>query len=157
MWRRLLIALGTGIVIVGVWFVWLLNAVGQFKTLRPHFDGTCTAVTGVVGAEDISIHPRTGVAYLSACDRLGLIPAGERKGAIYAYDLTPPSPRSLHSTAPRTVSAVTTRPTVRPCSSPSITRAVGRRSRCTRSPPTACCTGQRCRIRCSSHPTTWWP
>jgi arylesterase / paraoxonase len=103
MWRRLLIVLGIGIVIGGVWFVWLLDMVGQFKTLRPHFDGTCTAITGVVGAEDITIHPRTGVAYLSACDRLGLIPANERKGAIYGYDLTAPSARPVDLTPDATL------------------------------------------------------
>jgi len=50
------------------WGVHLLWSAGQFKTIEPHFSGTCREVHGVVGAEDITIHPGTGVAYISACD-----------------------------------------------------------------------------------------
>ncbi|MBI3770177.1 MAG: SMP-30/gluconolactonase/LRE family protein [Deltaproteobacteria bacterium] len=95
MWRRLLLALAIVVVVVGGWFLWLCNAAGQFKTLTPHFDGTCTAVTGVVGAEDLTIHPRTGVVYLSAYDRRAVAAGGPANGAIYAYDLNTPSARPV--------------------------------------------------------------
>ncbi len=97
MWRRLLIAAVVLVVLVGVWFLWLLNAAGEFKTLTAHFDGTCTPVSGVIGAEDITIHPRTGVAYLSAYDRR--VPADRpARGAIYAYDLNAPSAQLINVT-----------------------------------------------------------
>ncbi len=98
MWRRLLLALAIVVAVAGGWFVWLLNAAGQFKTLTPHFDGTCTAVTGLVGAEDLTIHPRTGIAYISAYDRRAVIAGKSGKGALYAYDLNAPSPRPINLT-----------------------------------------------------------
>src|SRR5438132_10140564 len=97
MWRRLLIAVVVLVVLVSGWFLWLLNAAGELKTLTAHFAGTCTPVSGVIGAEDITIHPRTGVAYLSAYDRR--VPVGRAaRGAIYAYDLNAPSPRVINVT-----------------------------------------------------------
>ncbi len=69
------------------WVVHLLWSAGQFKTIEPHFSGTCRVVRGVVGAEDITIHPGTGVAYISACDRRALRAGQNGHGGIYAYDL----------------------------------------------------------------------
>jgi arylesterase/paraoxonase len=89
--RRLLVVFATVLVVVGGWFAWLLTVAGELKTLAPHFDGTCTAVTGVIGGEDITIHPRTGVAYLSACDRFAYAAGRPGKGALYSYDLGAPS------------------------------------------------------------------
>ncbi len=74
------------------WVVHLLWSAGQFKTIEPHFSGTCRAVRGVVGAEDITIHPGTGVAYISACDRRALRAGQNGRGGIYAYDLKADQP-----------------------------------------------------------------
>jgi arylesterase/paraoxonase len=93
MWRRLLVGVAVVVALVGVWFVWLLDAAGEFRTLTPHFDGTCTPVTGLVGAEDITIHPRTGVAYLSSCDFRSVLGGRPARCSLYAYDLSTPSPR----------------------------------------------------------------
>jgi arylesterase/paraoxonase len=65
---------------------------GEFKTIKPHFSGQCTKASGAVGAEDITIHPQSGVAFISSNDRRALL-AGERtQGAIYAYDLKSETP-----------------------------------------------------------------
>lgn len=96
--RRSLGALGIVAVVVGAWFVWLMNAAGQFRVLTPHFDGTCVTVNGVVGAEDLTIHPRTGVAYLSSADRRALFAGKPPNGALYAYDLDAASPRPINLT-----------------------------------------------------------
>jgi len=96
--RRLLVGVGIVLLAVGGWYVWLLNAAGQFKTLAPHFDGTCTAVDGVVGAEDLTIHPRTGVVYLSSCNRRAVFAGGPAHGAIFAYDLKAPGARPVNLT-----------------------------------------------------------
>jgi len=69
------------------WGGHLLWSAGQFKTIEPHFDGTCRLVRGVVGAEDITIHPGTKVAYISVCDRRALGAGKSGRGGIYAYDL----------------------------------------------------------------------
>jgi hypothetical protein len=97
MWRRLLIAVVVLFVLVGGWFLWLLNAAGELKALTAHFEGTCSPVSGVIGAEDVTIHPRTGMAYLSAYDRR--VPVGRpARGAIYAYDLNAPSAQVVNVT-----------------------------------------------------------
>jgi arylesterase/paraoxonase len=79
------------------WFVHLLWSTGQFKTLDPHFAGECTPITGVVGPEDISIHPETGIAYISATDRQAVIQGKSANGAIYAYDLNALTPGLITS------------------------------------------------------------
>jgi hypothetical protein len=81
MWRRVLVVVAIVVAVVAGWFVWLLNATGEFRTLTPHFDGTCTAVPGVVGAEDITIHPRTGIAYISSYDRRAVMAGKGRDSA----------------------------------------------------------------------------
>jgi arylesterase/paraoxonase len=46
-----------------------LNAFGVFTDVVPGFAGTCSAVTGVIGPEDIAIDEKSGVAFISALDR----------------------------------------------------------------------------------------
>ena len=77
---------------VAGWVVHLLWSAGQFKTIESHFSGTCRPVRGVVGAEDITIHPVTGVAYISACDRRALRAGQNGRGGIYTYDLKADQP-----------------------------------------------------------------
>jgi len=66
---------------------------GEFKTITPHFAGSCKKVDGVVGAEDLVIDHATGVAYLATDDRRaaqtnkGKAPGN---GAIWSYDLNDP-------------------------------------------------------------------
>jgi len=72
MMRRIGIAVLLLVILVAGWAVYLYWVAGQFKTIEPHFSGKCKSVAGVVGPEDITIHPRTGVAYVSACDRRAL-------------------------------------------------------------------------------------
>jgi len=88
---------GIVIFVIGGFALQLLYAAGQFKTLEPHFAGGCTPVEGIVGAEDLTIHPGTGVAYISATDRRSVSAGGPGRGAIYAYDLkrSPPRLRNL--------------------------------------------------------------
>jgi len=77
-------------VIIVIWFVNLLWSAGQFKTIEPHFDGTCKQILGLTGAEDITIHPKTGVAYISTCDRRAVAAGKAGMGGIYAYNLNAP-------------------------------------------------------------------
>jgi arylesterase/paraoxonase len=77
----LLVALG-----VAAFTVRTLYLAGSFRTIEPHFAGSCKLVAGPVGAEDLTIHPRTGVAYVSASDRRAVAAGKPVPGAIYAYD-----------------------------------------------------------------------
>ncbi|MFQ5707472.1 MAG: strictosidine synthase family protein [bacterium] len=70
----------------------LLQDAGQFKHIRAYGPGACQKVTGVVGAEDITIHPQSGVAFISCDDRRATLRGEKTQGAIYAYDLTSENP-----------------------------------------------------------------
>jgi arylesterase/paraoxonase len=80
------------LIIIVIWFVNLLWSAGQFKTIEPHFAGTCTQIPDLTGAEDITIHPKTGIAYISACDRRAVNAGKAGNGAIYAYSLNVANP-----------------------------------------------------------------
>jgi arylesterase/paraoxonase len=99
--RWLSIAGGTVLVLVlavALFAIQLLYSAGQFKSIEPHFAGSCTPVAGLVGPEDITIHPRSGVAYISAYDRRGSFRGGSADGAIYAYDLAADAPKLVNLT-----------------------------------------------------------
>ena len=93
--KKLLIGLAVLVLLVLGSVLQTLWAAGSFKTLEPHFAGRCREVRGVLGPEDITIHPRTGVAYISGYDRRGAPPGN---GAIYAYDLKLPRSRPVNLT-----------------------------------------------------------
>lgn len=65
----------------------LLWAAGLFKSITPHFAGTCRALTSVVGGEDVVLHPGTGVAYVASCHRRELNAGTPQPGAVYAVDM----------------------------------------------------------------------
>lgn len=83
--RKTLIGSGLVVAVVAGLVVETMHTAGVFRSIEPHFDGQCTRVDGVVGAEDITIDPETGMAYISAMDRRTLIATGEHKGGIYIY------------------------------------------------------------------------
>jgi arylesterase/paraoxonase len=83
------------IVVVSGWLLHLFWTAGEFKTLAPHFSGTCRRVQGAVGAEDITVHQATGIAYISSCDRRAVERGEDAAGAIYAYDLNLPVPQPV--------------------------------------------------------------
>jgi arylesterase/paraoxonase len=89
---------GVAVLVVGGFVLQLLWAAGQFKTLEPHFAGGCTPVAGLPGPEDLTVHPRTGIAYISAADRRSVFAGGPGRGALYAYDLKVDSPRLVNLT-----------------------------------------------------------
>jgi arylesterase/paraoxonase len=71
---------------------------GVFRGISPHFEGRCRLVAGPVGTEDLTIDPRSGVAYLSASDRRAVLAGAPRPGGIWAYDLASPEPRPVNLT-----------------------------------------------------------
>ena len=85
----------------GLEFFW---TAGQLRRIDDNFVGRCTAVPGVTGAEDITIHPKTRIAYVSAYDRGAEARGGSVKAGIYAYDLKARKPelRNLTPDAPPT-------------------------------------------------------
>ncbi len=91
--KKLLVAVLAGCIVLIIGFVInLLWKGGQFMTIVPHFAGSCTKVPGAIGAEDITIHPRTGIAFISSTDRRAAMAGKPGKGVIYSYDLTRDQP-----------------------------------------------------------------
>jgi arylesterase / paraoxonase len=75
--------------------VWLA---GEFKTITPHFAGTCKKIDGVVGAEDIVIDHVEGIAWLATDDRRAAIAGKPKQGAIWSYDLKQPNAKPVNRT-----------------------------------------------------------
>ena len=105
--KRTLIVVGIGLLAalaVGTFVV--LDKGGEFRTIDAHFAGRCTAIGGVVGAEDIVIDHKAKRAWISSDDRRAWAAGNPARGVLYAYDLgstaaqpidaTPPAPRDFH-------------------------------------------------------------
>lgn len=75
----------------------LINA-GTFTTLSPHFAGTCQALTGVPGSEDLVIDRETGVVIVSAGDFRGLWNGTPARGGIHVFDLGDAEPTLIDLT-----------------------------------------------------------
>lgn len=73
------------VLVAGAFVLDTVISAGGFRTIEPHFAGRCERVSGVVGVEDITIDPASGLAYLSAHDRRGWREDGTKAGAIYVY------------------------------------------------------------------------
>ncbi len=96
--RKLYRAAGAFAIIALTIVVYVFYPTGLFLEIEPYFAGTCEAVEGVTGAEDLTIHPRTGIVYLSAYDRRSAFAGGESKGGIFAFDITVKSPKPIDLT-----------------------------------------------------------
>lgn len=88
--RRIAIIAGS---VIGVGVLALvfrtLNTAGVFTDVTPNFAGTCQAIHGVVGAEDIAVDRRAGLAFISASDRRPGRPARARDG-LYVMQIAHP-------------------------------------------------------------------
>ncbi len=84
--KKALLILLIIILAVAGWVFKLFWDAGQLKTLTPHFAGSCKQISGVIGPEDITIHPKTGIAYISAYDRRAVLMGKSAERGIYAYD-----------------------------------------------------------------------
>jgi len=73
---------------------------GEFREIKPHFKGQSQSISGVLSSEDITIHPRTGLAFISSADRRvqGSDTVQPRQGAIYGFDLTSANPQLVNLT-----------------------------------------------------------
>ncbi len=97
--RRVLGGLGAAALIaIGAFAADTAVRLGVFRKLEPHFDGTCTLVTGAAGTEDLTIDPRSGIVYVSAYDRVAAARDDTVGGAIYAYDPAADTPALVRLT-----------------------------------------------------------
>lgn len=87
-WKITLMVVSLGILLlVGLGFKTFYDA-GEFKTVSPHCNGQCQPISGVLSSEDITIHPQSGLAFISSDDRRPWFHEDKGKqGAIMGYDL----------------------------------------------------------------------
>jgi len=100
----ILTALAVVVLLVAGFSLRLMWRAGAFRSVESSFAGTCRLVKGAVGSEDLTIHPRSGLALVSACDRRALMRGAPVPGAIYAYDLEAASPTMVNLTPDADVS-----------------------------------------------------
>jgi arylesterase/paraoxonase len=81
-----LLALGM-LIVLSVLIARLVMSAGMLVSVVPHFDGSCEPVTGLSGAEDITIDQDLGIAYISADDRRSWLAGSSEPGAIFSLDL----------------------------------------------------------------------
>jgi arylesterase / paraoxonase len=91
-WKLPLVTLVVLVVGAGAYAAYIYVLAGETKSIASHFAGSCRAVGGVVGAEDLLIDPDSRVAYISSDDRRATIAAQPVRGAIFGYDLSAPRP-----------------------------------------------------------------
>ena len=91
MWRWVGLGLGALVLLAGGFVGRTLYLAGAFRSIEPHFAGTCELVRGAVGPEDLTVHPKTGVVYVAAYDRRAADRGERAGGGIYAYDPAQPS------------------------------------------------------------------
>jgi len=96
--KWILVAAGFLAIIVGVFALHTLLIAGEFKRLEPHFAGSWEAVTGIPGPEDITIDPRSGMAFVSSDVRPAARGSGPIRGDVYGYDLNSPDPEPVNLT-----------------------------------------------------------
>lgn len=106
-WGKRLVITGAVIFVVCAGGVGLLmQKAGQFRSIEARGDVQCTAIGGVVGAEDIAVDLARGQAFISIDDRRALMAGQPVRGRIALLDLsaaqpvpvdiTPPAPEVLH-------------------------------------------------------------
>jgi arylesterase/paraoxonase len=96
--KWILVSLGALVLSVVVFALHTLYVAGEFKHLEPHFTGSCRAVDGVPGPEDITVDPGSGTAFVSSDVRPAARGAGPARGEIYAYNLNNPDPAPVNLT-----------------------------------------------------------
>ncbi|MEW5723231.1 MAG: SMP-30/gluconolactonase/LRE family protein [Thermodesulfobacteriota bacterium] len=73
---------------------------GELKDLKPYSRWDCRKTTGLPGSEDITIDPRTGLAFISAADfRARNLEGKYPRGDVYGYDLAAAEPALVNLTA----------------------------------------------------------
>ena len=100
------LVLGVVILIGAVLSLVIMNNAGAFKSLEPQFAGMCKAIEGQGSAEDIIVDPDTGLAYVSALDRLGAQSDKSLHGTIATYDLASGAPSFTMADLPAPVSDI---------------------------------------------------
>lgn len=87
------------------WSFRVASTAGLFTDVTPRFAGTCATVHGIVGAEDIAVDRKSGLAFLSATDRRAPKDHPNPQDGLYTFEPAHPelgvtklkgTPRDFH-------------------------------------------------------------
>lgn len=70
-----------------VYFIYLAFAAGEFRGVQNLHPGSCRAITGIAGPEDLTLVPGRDLALISSFDRRAAVAGPSNPGAIYAWAL----------------------------------------------------------------------
>jgi beta-glucosidase len=100
--KRALVVLVVLVVLAAALTVRTLDQAGAFKSIRPHTACDRLSINGLPGPEDIAIHPRTGLAFISSDDRRARAAGRAVRGGIFVLDPQAdlPEPRELSAAEP---------------------------------------------------------
>lgn len=103
----ILMLTGVGIVALAS-FTWFRTAsrAGEFTTLAPVFDGTCTDVHGFPGSEDIAIDRAGKRIFIASDDRRAMAAGNPKRGGVFILPTDPISPASAPADATKGVPSV---------------------------------------------------
>ncbi|MBK8878477.1 MAG: SMP-30/gluconolactonase/LRE family protein [Haliscomenobacter sp.] len=93
---RVLLALVLLVLILALRTLYLA---GSFKSLKPHKPAEEISISGMMGVEDITIDPATGMALASSNDRRRVRANEPSTGAIFQFDAASPTPAFIDLTA----------------------------------------------------------
>lgn len=98
--RALWIGLALLFLAVAAFALRTLQVSGALRELEAHARGvqSCRLVEGPVGPEDVTVHPETGLAFVSAADRRARMRGEPAPGAIWSYDLREARPEPVNRT-----------------------------------------------------------
>jgi arylesterase/paraoxonase len=85
--KKLLAGIGIVVLVVIAGSVALLARGGAFRSIEPHFAGSCEALPLEGSGEDILVDRERGIAYLSLLDRQSLVQGKDVQGTIARIDL----------------------------------------------------------------------
>jgi arylesterase/paraoxonase len=97
--KRVVIIIGAIVLVIVLLILKTFRDAGEFKEIVPHFAGQCETISGVLSSEDITIHPQTGIAFISSDDRRPWFQGKQgRQGAIFSFDLASDQPGLVNLT-----------------------------------------------------------
>ncbi|MDZ7790809.1 MAG: SMP-30/gluconolactonase/LRE family protein, partial [Xanthomonadales bacterium] len=85
--RKSILLIGVPVLLIIAYALYLAADAGEFRNVENLHPGECRSITGVPGAEDITLHPDRDLALVSSFDRRAAMDGSVRPGGIHAWAL----------------------------------------------------------------------
>ena len=85
--RKSILLIGVPALVIVAYVLYLAADAGEFRNVENLHPGECRRISGVPGAEDITLHPDRDIALVSSFDRRAAMDGSVRPGGIHAWAL----------------------------------------------------------------------